>query len=1806
MMMMRYVKFLIFFLCGLSFKTYAQTITIGAVNEGPYGRGSSIAIPLTIDDAEGKLLSNNVFKLYLSDANGDFGAEREIGSYSGFYTTFVNGIIPSAAIAGNYRVRVKSTNPAVTSQPSASIQVSAVAGLTAAIDAPTQTISTNPKTFGNCAAGRNNQRFNFVNASTAGASVTATFTNGFNATDIKQVAFESPTAQFIAEITHYTILVKAEANGVIATQSYFLINNTQNTPFSTFGSNTVCLPKGLLQYGVEISSASGIQSNFPGYSYRVNWGDQGIETYTLNQIKANGGVVQHTYFKSSCGSQVVIGSVRYYNVFGIGMQLMSPFCNEIGTPVSTQAKVVTQPENRFGIPGVACLNTPLTITNTSITGENPSSTAPECNNNDVVYYWYIDDVLVTPNGVPLTYQLKHTFTTPGQHKIRLESESSSECQAAPIERKIQIQIPPKPSFILDADKFCLTSTAKTTNTSEVDNANGGQNQYEWVISGPAAPVFVNGTSASSEHAEFKFTQPGIYKVKLVVKSSCEPASSPEQTITVNDVPKITANWQTNICGKGQLLTFSNTQGNPVTTSFSGTFKEEADSYTWEIAGEGYSFKEGTNSHSKEPVIFFEEYGTYDIKITAKNNCGTTVITKTITFSESPTVNAGADMTICAGSSAPLKGAITGPPVSGFTWVGGTGTFVGGRNSLTTEYLPSAAEIKAGEVQLSLSATTLIPAPCDKVADVVVIKINPPNKITSAASATICTGSEILYQPEAVITGSTITWTATGSANASGFAPSGTGEIKAILTNTSNATNATVTYTIVPEANGCPGEPFTYKITITPLPGVQASVANKTICTGQLTDINLIPTLSNTLYTWTSTVTGAVTGNSQQATPANITAIKEKLTNTGTTTGSVTYVITPVNSTSCPGQQTTVTINVTAPPVKADAGADQKLCSVNSAQLNANHPGNGTGKWTLASNQTGITFSDNTKFDATVEGLIPGQVYRFKWTITGPGTCNSTTDEVVVNNLSPLGNNTINYSGYTVCEGSTVTVTGSTPTGGDGEYSYVWESSTDGNTWVTINIIGQKSLNVMVTEDTFLRRKINSGSCSSLSGIVKIDVQRGISNNTITGNQHICTNVIPSKLEGSIPVGADGEYKYQWQQSTDGTKWSVILSATDKDYQPNALSQTTLFRRVVTSVICSGDQQSISASIEVRVSPGALASFAWTSESACSPFIISPQNIKARASEAGDTYEWFANDKSIGTGIDFPGYTIQNSGDTVEVKLVVTSGLGCGKREFSHKFKTNSTITADFTADNLQGCGTVSVNFTNKTLNPEGVNFEWNFGNGITSNVGQPSAVTFYAREDGKDTIYVVTLKAISACASSNKTLSIKVVGKPTPRFSPSIVEGCSPLKVTFKNLSPGLANTYTWNFGDGTANEVYTDNRSVAHTFYTGKARTFTVTMTLKNACGEKSLSHTIRVSPNTVQPDLVVNPAQLAGCAPHTVKFHNYTTGATHYTYIFDDGTDTIRTNSDDPIEHTFTKGGDYYVKLIASNCSDTVVVKKITVYHQAGTAFTADQTEGCAPLTVKFTNTTTKAISYLWDFGDGTTSTAVNPPAHIYSAKKSTYTVKLITKSTYGCMDTLVMKDYIKVGVPPTPSFEVLPGDVIQYPDFRFTFKNTSTGEVDKLTWDFGDRSPLSNQNNPEHSYPDTGVYKVRLTVTSKLGCSDFVERTVRITGTPGQLFIPNAFMPNSASEELRSFKAKGSGIAKWHFRIFNKWGEVLWQTDKLDAKGAPTETWDGNLNGRPVPQGVYFWEINATFKNGTEWAGMSYNNKEPKKTGAIHLIR
>jgi len=1981
---------LLIFICS---QLKAQ-ITLGTVDPGPYTPGSSIAATFTLGST--CITRTNRFDLYLSDASGNFVSTTPIGTYNGFYATFVNGVIPNGTAPGTgYRLQVRSTNPAISSSTSNAFTISAGSIVTASVTSAAINAA-NPETYGFC-VNRTGANVFLTNASTAGGAVTANIVNELTGNATQQIVFSGNVETFVPGAAHYTMFVKVLMPDLtVATKAYFILNNVVNTAFSTTGSGLVCLPLGELSYSVDYQTSGGIQFNFPGNLYKITWGDDSEDYYTLCELKQSGNVT-HNYTKSSCGSSFN----GKFNVFGINISTQSPFCGQIGQPLSTSARVVTVTKNEFTGPAIGCKDTPITFINTSMPGQNQDDGSADCVDNNVRYNWYVNGQIRLANVDKATPFIT-PFNATGVYTIMLESVSSGNCQGEVFTKTICIQNPPQPSFSFPSTTICAGSTLTPANNSVIDNSCTPDRNFRWIIdivSGGGPVTFAGGTGLNSETPQFVFGTAGVYDVSLAINTgACGEVVTVKRRVIVNTTPTATLSPNIDLCTPGALIFSDAVPTSPTFTTATGTNLNEPNTYTWTVSSSTGTYTISDPS-AQFPTITFNDFATYTVTFQHTNNCGAAPLrTQVITFIPSPVITLPSETTICYIDQASLVATVSGSYVSA-AWSGGTASGFSNSTSLNTTYTPTTAERNAGQVLLTLTLTTNLAAPCNTVAKSILIKIKPQITVTSASAVSICTNDAtnnvpLNYTPTSNRANTTFKWTATGSAGTSGF-NSGTGTIINDVLLSSDAVNpGSVTYTIIPVNDGCDGDPFTLTVTVTPRPVISATVADATICSNIRAVITLSSNLAGTTYTWTSVSTqdptNLVTGNSQQGTPIAAAEINEELTNNATQQGSVIYTITPYSSTGCPGAPVTVTINVDPALTDPQAGPDQQICNLTTYTLDGNSIIVGTGTWSLTSGQSGVSFANvndpksgvtglvagetyvfrwtvtstsaclpvyddlsvivnqptiagttagpatvcqgtntgtitlsgntgdvirwemstnggttwaiapnttttpnyvydnltestlfralvqngqcnpenstttlitvtpaDTRADAgpdqqlcnantvtltantsaplkagesglwelvpatpanptvtiqnptspttTVTGLVAAQTYTFRWTVTGPSACGPTNDLVVITKLPPIANNTVSSTSALVCSGQTITVNGSTPTGGNGTYTYVWESSTDGgNSWSTIANQNGQNLTFLITVTTQFRRTVQSGACPDISNAYNIVAQPPITNNTISANQTICTGLAPALLTGTVPQGSDGNFNYQWQLSTDGgNNWANIPAAVSATYQPGILTATTQYRRVVSTITCNGDQRNVSNAVIITVNPDARAEFSWTKDKDCAPFNINTSVITTvEYPDRNATYTWFANDVQIGTTPAFPGYILQNSNETVTIKLVVTPSTGCKTAEQIHVFSTNQNAAATYTQSATEGCGPLLVNFVNTSASIGEATFRWDFGNGTTSSLAQPGGVTYQSEPNGKDTTYTVTLTTITACGSASTSSTVFVKAKPISVFSPSRTEGCSPMRVTFSNTSPGGTNTYYYDFGDGTL-LTKTDKSSVEHTYIVTATTDFVVKMIAENECGRDESSYVLRVSPQNITAELVVNANEKSGCAPLTVNFINNSIGASRFTFDFGDG-GTLNTNRPGTVQHTYTRPGNYTVTMTAINsCSEIATTETIEVLPQPAAAFDANNTLGCTGLAVKFSNRTQDGFSYVWDFGDGTTSDEFEP-THVYNGDQEYYTVTLTATNTLGCSITVSRNQFIHIVQPPRAAFNVNPSTVISIPSYTFRFEDESTNNPTLWSWDFGDGTTSSLQN-PSHTYADTGKYVVNLRVTNQQGCFTTTFKTVTIVGVPGYLYVPNAFTPGDNVPELRIFKAKGSGIKTWRMSVFNKWGQTLWETTELN-EGQPVQGWDGIYNGVPVPQGVYFWKIDVEFVNGLEWKGMTYDSKAPKKTGPIHLIR
>lgn len=331
-------------------------------------------------------------------------------------------------------------------------------------------------------------------------------------------------------------------------------------------------------------------------------------------------------------------------------------------------------------------------------------------------------------------------------------------------------------------------------------------------------------------------------------------------------------------------------------------------------------------------------------------------------------------------------------------------------------------------------------------------------------------------------------------------------------------------------------------------------------------------------------------------------------------------------------------------------------------------------------------------------------------------------------------------------------------------------------------------------------------------------------------------------------------------------------------------------------------------------------------------------------------------------------------------------------------------------------------------------------------------------------------------------------------FSANPVSGCIPVVVNFTDLSTGGVNYWEWDFGNG--NISFSQNPSAAYI----TSGSYTVTLIVSNGIGWDTLVLTNLVTV-FVDPAAQFSAAPGGGCVPLSVQFSDLSTpgsGAiTQWLWDFGDGS---FSNAQNP-QHTYTTPGTYTVSLIitdANGCSDTrTQVGLIQVTPRPTAFFVASPLAACdVPLIVTFTNLSTGAATYQWDFGDGNTSTLA-APVHAYSSF-GVYTVSLIVTNASGCSDTLIRPNYINLQ-PVLPAFIMSPNLICRGETVTFTNQSTGFTATYSYLWDFGDGTTAAG-TDATHTYYSAGIFTVTLTVTSSLGC--VVSATQVITVLPSPL--------------------------------------------------------------------------------------------------------
>jgi len=481
---------------------------------------------------------------------------------------------------------------------------------------------------------------------------------------------------------------------------------------------------------------------------------------------------------------------------------------------------------------------------------------------------------------------------------------------------------------------------------------------------------------------------------------------------------------------------------------------------------------------------------------------------------------------------------------------------------------------------------------------------------------------------------------------------------------------------------------------------------------------------------------------------------------------------------------------------------------------------------------------------------------------------------------------------------------------------------------------------------------------------------------------------------------------------------------------------------------------------------------------CSPVIV---NFLDLSTGNPDSWLWDLGNGNSST-LKNPSATYFTPG-TYTIKLTVTNANGSNTLTRAQYISVYEPPTVDFSADVRGGCFPLRVQFTDLSSAPAGssiVSWQWDFGNGITSTAKNPQAVYTSAGN------FAVTLKVTDDKGCTRllgRNAYINVTPGVTAGFNATPPVACSsPVTIQFNNTTTGAGTlSYQWDFGDGNTSTL----ASPSHT-YTANGSYTVVLRAISSAGCEDTVTRIIPIARFSSSFRYTGN-----ACPGSPVAFANTSVPAPDSSrWTFGDGS----SSSAPAPTHSYSSAGTYTVWLynFYGACIDSVS-QPITIVPPPAANFSAPVTTSCQPsLTVNFQDLSPGASSWLWNFGDSSTSTQQHP-VHTYNAY-GTYTVTLIVTNSSGCADTLSLRDYInlqrpEITVPQLPAsgcipFTISPVPVINSPD-----------PITSFNWDFGDGT-TSTQQHPTHTYTAQGTYTVRLFFTTSGGCQDSVVFSPGIT--------------------------------------------------------------------------------------------------------------
>lgn len=610
---------------------------------------------------------------------------------------------------------------------------------------------------------------------------------------------------------------------------------------------------------------------------------------------------------------------------------------------------------------------------------------------------------------------------------------------------------------------------------------------------------------------------------------------------------------------------------------------------------------------------------------------------------------------------------------------------------------------------------------------------------------------------------------------------------------------------------------------------------------------------------------------------------------------------------------------------------------------------------------------------------------------------------------------------------------------------------------------------------------------------------------------LTANFTASPLAGCAPLvvnftdqSTGAPTLWRWDLGNGTTSFNQNPSGTY--FNPGQYSVKLVIRNA------AGTSDSITKNQFITIYNQPTVNFTGNPLSGCYPLPVQFTDQSLAGSGSINLWQWDFGDGATGV-IQNPAHIYPTSGN-FNVTLRVRNSLGCITVLTKNQYvQVNPKPHADFTNTNPVSCNPpATINFTNASTGTGTLNYQWSFGDGSTSATTNPSHTYTLP---GTYTVRLIVINA-SGCRDTLTKTNIINVGSVHAAFI-SADSVCINKSIAFTSTSVPAPSSVLWKFGDGTTSTSLNPVKQYAAT------GTYTVKLIASFGACSDSAFKIIVVKP---KPAALFTGSPLSSCqTPLNVSFTNQSVNGVSYNWNFGDGSTSTSANP----THTYTTLGNFDVTLISTNsvgCTDTLKRAGYVIIKSPQVAINNMPLRACSPLTQTFVSTISSidpVISYLWDFGDGTTSTLASP-THTFPV--GVYNIRLTITTQGGCSVSALYAPGVTVSTKPVANFSANPRDVCAHIPINFT--DLSTGTVTEWQWDFGDGGTASTQN-PIHVYEDTGYFNVRLVIGNN-GCYDTIRFINYIHIKPPVANFVSDF--NCLDPRTQIFTDHSIGADEWHW--------------------------------------------------------------------------